>query len=133
MIYIHYFNEEITTDGCHHKQGEIYYISDFSSGAENCVLVTFDEAKKNELFNYLYIDGKLVYDEEANKKRVTEELRKKREEVLSAFDKFKSNLLFGIEKEIGDRDGLIEWYYKVLALDEKAIKEPMECIQKYLK
>lgn len=133
MIYVHYFNEETTIDGYHHKQGEIYYISDSSTGAENCVQVTFDEAKKHDLFNYLYIDGKLVYDVDANKKRVTEELRKKREEILAAFDKYKSNLLFGIEKEIGDRDGLIEWYYKVLALDEKAIKEPMKCIQKYLK
>lgn len=66
-----------------------------------------------------------------NKKK--EELRLKREPLLTAFDKYKSNVFYGIEEETQEqKTNILTWYGKVLDLNEEAINNPPEKIKYYL-
>lgn len=70
--------------------------------------------------------------EDLEKQRI-EELRAKREPLLIAFDKYKSNVNYGIKKEAeGERERILEWYYRLLELNETAIYEVPSEIEYYL-
>lgn len=67
------------------------------------------------------------------KKQKLEELRAKREPLLNAFDKYKSNVNYGIEIESEtDRINIIDWYKLLLELNEYAFKNVPERIKYYL-
>ena len=58
------------------------------------------------------------------KRQKLEELRAKREPLLVAFDKYKSNVNYGVEFESEEqRVKMMTWYNLLLALDEDAMKE----------
>ena len=77
------------------------------------------------------VEAKEAYDEEERiyiYKLFTEEekkniLRSKRERMLIAFDKYKSSVNYGIITETTEeRQAIIEWYNKLLNLDEATIE-----------
>ncbi len=77
------------------------------------------------------VETKEAYDEEERiyiYKPFTEEekkniLRSKRERMLIAFDKYKSSVNYGIITETTEeRQAVIEWYNKLLNLDEATIE-----------
>jgi hypothetical protein len=78
---------------------------------------------------------KIDYDNYLQQEKV-KELRKLREPLLIAFDKYKSNVNYGIEVESDEqRAKIIEWYNAIKDLDENCIvKEENipERIQYYL-
>ena len=60
-------------------------------------------------------------------------LRRKRTPLLEAFDKYKSNVYYGIETETADeRSVLLEWYRGLLDLSVDSIKNVPEKIKYYL-
>lgn len=62
-----------------------------------------------------------------------QELRAKREPLLIAFDKYKSNVNYGVEFESEEqRQLIIEWYNDIKDLDENAILNVPEKIKYYL-
>lgn len=61
------------------------------------------------------------------------ELRAKREPLLTAFDKYKSNVVYGVEFESEEqRQKIIAWYRLLLELNEKAFEKIPERIKYYL-
>ena len=59
-------------------------------------------------------------------------LRKKREPLLKAFDVYKANVNYGIVSETDEQKAnILEWYSKVLALDETALNNVPSVIAKY--
>ncbi len=67
----------------------------------------------------------------------TEKLRNKREPLLEAYDRYKVNVLYGIEKidtlkEQTDKKLIDDWYRKILDLNEEAINNLPEKIKYYL-
>lgn len=93
-----------------------------------------------------YVDANLVdfdingdtitFNESNYLKRISddklESLRTKREGLLTAFDKYKSNILIGIEKDIAMSEEVLNWYQAILDLNEDAINNPPERIKYYL-
>ena len=62
-----------------------------------------------------------------------EELRLRREPLLIAFDKYKTNVIYGIEEETTEEKiEVLEWYQKALNLDEDAIENVPDKIKYYL-
>jgi hypothetical protein len=62
-----------------------------------------------------------------------QELKNKREPLLIAFDKYKSNVNYGIEFESEtDRTNIITWYRLLLELNEKAFANVPERVKYYL-
>lgn len=60
-------------------------------------------------------------------------LRAKRKPLLEAFDIHKTNVNYGICPENEEQRALIlEWYYKLLELDEEAINNVPEHIKRFL-
>ena len=60
-------------------------------------------------------------------------LRKKREPLLKAFDVYKANVSYGIVSETEEQKAtILEWYSKVLALDESALNNVPREVEKYL-
>lgn len=60
-------------------------------------------------------------------------LRAKRSKLLTAFDKYKSNVYYGIEVETEtSKKAMITYYNKLLELNEEAINNPPERIRYYL-
>lgn len=60
-------------------------------------------------------------------------LRERREPLLAAFDKYKSNINYGIESEDeAQRQKIIAWYKLLLELDEFAFNNIPERVQYYL-
>lgn len=83
------------------------------------------------------IDGdNITFNEKRYHKRKLEtkleNLRSKREGLLTAFDKYKSNVLIGIEKDIEMSEEVLNWYKAILDLDEESINNPPERIQYYM-
>lgn len=67
------------------------------------------------------------------KKAKLEELRAKRQPLLIAFDKYKSNVVYGVEFETEEQRLLIiEWYNAILNLSEYAIENIPDRIKYYL-
>ena len=59
-------------------------------------------------------------------------LRKKREPLLKAFDVYKANVNYGIVSETEEQKAnILEWYSKVLALDETALNNVPSAVSKY--
>lgn len=76
-------------------------------------------------------DGKAImtYAKKENKNK----LRSQRELILTAFDKYKTNVLYGIEPETEEqKKEVIEYYNKLLALDEDAIKNVPSYLKYYM-
>lgn len=76
-------------------------------------------------------DGKVImtYVKKENKNK----LRSQREAILTAFDKYKTNVLYGIETETEEqKNEVIEYYNKLLALDEDAINNVPSYIRYYM-
>lgn len=60
-------------------------------------------------------------------------LRKKREPLLKAFDVYKANVNYGIVSETEEQKAtILEWYSKVLNLDETALNDVPREVEKYL-
>lgn len=72
-----------------------------------------------------------VYEEALVEESRQFNLRSQREVLLSAFDIYKTNVFYGIESD-EERPIIIEWYEKVLDLDEEAINNPPSKILRYL-
>lgn len=74
-----------------------------------------------------YIDEELVKEDELN------QLRKKREPLLKAFDIYKTNLIVGaISLSDEEKQQVIDWYNLILDLNEEAINNPPDVVSKYL-
>lgn len=60
-------------------------------------------------------------------------LRLGRKSLLAAFDKYKSNVYYGIESEtLAERDNIMAWYKAVLELDENALENVPAKIKYYV-
>ena len=76
-------------------------------------------------------DGKAImtYVKKENKNK----LRSQREVILTAFDKYKTNVLYGIETETEEqKKEVIEYYNKLLALDKDAINNVPAYLEYYM-
>ncbi len=68
-----------------------------------------------------------------NKNAQLKFLRSQRVKLLKAFDVYKSNALYGIELETEqEKKQIVEWYNKILELDEASIYEIPQKIKRYL-
>ena len=86
---------------------------------------------------YKYVSGKIIVDEQRYNEYLYEEkineLRAKREPLLTAFDKYKSNVNYGVEFESEEqREKIIAWYRLLLELNEFAFENVPERIKYYL-
>lgn len=67
------------------------------------------------------------------KKENKNKLRGQREAVLTAFDKYKTNVLYGIETETEEqKKEVTEYYNKLLVLDEDAINNVPSYLKYYM-
>ena len=78
--------------------------------------------------NELVLD---VYDANIVDDNYRQNLRSHRDSLFAAFDIYKTNVFYGIEND-SDRQLIIEWYQRVLDLDEDAINNPPQKIARYL-
>lgn len=78
--------------------------------------------------NELVLD---VYDANIVDDNYRQYLRSHRDSLFAAFDIYKTNVFYGIEND-SDRQLIIEWYQRVLDLDEDAINNPPQKIARYL-
>lgn len=61
------------------------------------------------------------------------ELREKRKNLLLAFDKYKTNVQYGIEEEsVIQHNKIMEWYHDLLDLKSEAFNNVPAKIQYYL-
>lgn len=68
-----------------------------------------------------------------NTNEYKELLRTKRKPLLNAFDIHKTNVNYGICTETEEeKQVILEWYYKILELDEEAINNVPEHIKRFL-
>lgn len=92
------------------------------------------QAKLEDGYTFKYVNGAFEY-EKIEHIETTEErearLRAMREPLLKAFDIYKSNVAYGIENDT-NRDDILDWYSKALALDENALTNPPRQIKYYL-
>lgn len=105
--------------------GKIYKCKLVNCPYTNAVLSDFDVHVENITFN-----------EKRYLKRITiekdDELRSMRQNLLTAFDKYKANVLVGIEKDSALSKEVLNWYQAILDLDEEAINKPPERIKYYM-
>lgn len=105
--------------------------------------ITHDVNPEDIYINYSYIDesGNFVSNKEAfdldmverKKQAKIENLRASREPLLIAFDKYKSNVYYGIESEtLAERENIMAWYKAVLDLDETALQNAPVKIKYYV-
>lgn len=88
----------------------------------------------DELGNF--VSNKEAYDlamQEQEKLAKIETLRAKREPLLRAFDKYKSNVYYGIEVEtIEEKQSIIAWYNSILGLEDAALENVPAKIKYYV-
>lgn len=91
--------------------------------------VPYQAARDEEEDIYIYIP----YTQEELESIKKDNLRAKREPILVAFDKYKTNVIYGIEEEnTEEKIAVLEWYKKALNLDEDAIENVPDKIKYYL-
>lgn len=104
---------------------------------ENAIVITLEEfegiknrTKRFDLENNCVVD----YDNTEDLKIAKiNELRAKREPLLTAFDKYKSNVVYGVEFESEEqRQKIIAWYRLLLELNEFAFENVPERVKYYL-
>lgn len=104
---------------------------------------TYDINPEDIYIGFSYIDesGSFVSNKEAydlamaeqEKQAKKETLRAKREPLLAAFDKYKSNVYYGIESEtLAERESIMAWYKAVLELDADALENVPAKIKYYV-
>lgn len=93
---------------------------------ENAIVITLEEFEgiKNQTKQFDLENNCVVeYDntEELERQR-KQELRAMREPLLTAFDKYKSNVNYGVEIEpLDQREKIIKWYNEIKNLNENYI------------
>ena len=82
---------------------------------------------------YKLSNEELVYDKEKENEHIKSILRSEREEILRAFDIYKTNVLYGIEQETEEEKvEIINWYNQLLDLDGSAFNNISAKITRYL-
>lgn len=82
---------------------------------------------------YKLLNGQLVYDKEKENEHIKSILRSEREEILRAFDIYKTNVLYGIEQETEEEKvEIINWYNELLDLNSSAFDNISAKITRYL-
>lgn len=82
---------------------------------------------------YKLLNGQLVYDKEKENEHIKSILRSEREEILRAFDIYKTNVLYGIEQETEEEKvEIINWYNQLLDLNDNAFDNISAKITRYL-
>lgn len=83
-----------------------------------------------------FVSNKEAYDlamQEQERLAKIEALRAKREPLLRAFDKYKSNVYYGIEVEtIEEKQSIIAWYNSILGLEDAALENVPAKIKYYV-
>lgn len=130
--FIYFYVNDFEERGVAFGKGRIYAISDEGNGLAGCLEIELSQDQLDNIFDYLYVDGKLSYDTEGVKSKRIANLRIKRQALLVAFDKYKTNVLLGLEGTTTLSDDILIWYHAILDLDEDAINNPPERILYYL-
>ena len=97
----------------------------------------------DEQINAMYSQGDVITGEdgepivvprpEPTAEEIKEGLRSRREQLLIAFDKYKSNVQYGIERETQmQHESMIAWYEDLLDLETSAFENVPERIKYYL-
>lgn len=60
--YIHFFRSDFEEKGIVQKKGTIFSVSDEDIHLKNCVELDLSNEQWEDIFNYKYIDGTLIYD-----------------------------------------------------------------------
>ncbi len=121
------------------EKGHYETIAEYPNGGKDVRWVVDIEGREyspeqTEVENILvYIP--FTHEEQLENKKT--ELRNKRKPLLDAYDRYKVNILYGIEKvdtlkEQTDKELIDDWYRKILDLNEGAINNPPERIKYYL-
>lgn len=129
--YIFYHTSDFEDKGNIFKKGQVYAMADEGNGLDGCAEIKLSQEQLDNIFDYLYIDGNLIYDAEGAESKRLEKLRAKRKDLLVAFDKYKTNVLLGLEEATALSDDISAWYRSILDLNEDAINNPPERIIYY--
>lgn len=87
--FIYFFPEEFDdkNHGVFNEKGKIYSYSDEGNESDGCVEVEVTQEQLNDIFNYKYLDGQLVYNQEkADRDRLREETQRQ-ENVLKMVER----------------------------------------------
>lgn len=124
--------------------GYLYLASEDYSHLSNYEIVEANSLEDIIEGKTKYINGVLdnTYDYDSEYLSMLEErktqssinaLRSKRDNILLAFDKYKSNIYYGIESETArEHTEMLEYYNKLLAMDEEAINNVPSRIAYYM-
>lgn len=115
------------------KDNYVTAVSD--SKLKNGIKMDLPDDFKYEYQNcYRLENNALVYDSSRELEYKKSELRAQRKDILTAFDIYKTNVNFGIEKIETDLDKILilAWYQDLLDLKETAFENIPEAIQKYV-
>lgn len=121
------------------EQGHYITIAEYPNGGKDVQWIVdvpgvkYQPARSEVEDIYIYIP----YTSDELKEIELNKLRFKREPLLRAFDAYKINVLYGIEKtttlsEQTTKQLIDDWYTKLLDLNEDAIDNPPERIKYYL-
>ena len=140
-MYLYYYLEDTHLHGMpkysKFKKGTIAFVSEYEHLAVNlgCAYVELSEEQMTNLCFLRYDeDQHYVYEDVEEKETFAKELlRGKRKSLLTAFDTYRTNVQYGDVKETYEqKENLLNWYQRILDLDEEAIDNPPEEITYYL-
>lgn len=139
-MYIYYYKNDTVLDkmpqGMCFFKGKVAYLSDVKDQESNFGIVEQDVTEQElENLAFLYYDAdknSLYVDEQSRQEYEKDKLREARKQELLAFDRYKTNVLLGIDEDVKVSDEIVLWYRKVLDLDIDAIYNPPARIQYYL-
>lgn len=106
---------------------------------DKAIFISFEDLEKIDPINgskCFDVENNCVVDydntQELENQRLAD-LRAKREPLLVAFDKYKTNVVYGIKKETEEqKTGIVSWYELLLDLDERAFENVPDEIKYYL-
>lgn len=140
-MYVYYYLEDLHLDdmpeGFILKKGSVSFVSEDKDLSVDlgCVEIDLNDEQMHNLAFLKYDENhhEVYIDEDEKKNYQMDKLKEKRKSLLIAFDKYKSNIQYGIQQETEQqKETILKWYQKVLDLDAEAIHNPPKEIAYYL-
>lgn len=127
---------------CHHdaidaveEKWHYEIVAEYDNGGKDIIkVIDIARIEAQEAYDeYEIVKVYILYTERELEEKAKDKMRFLRKSILVAYDRYKTNVIYGIEKEsVEDRQYMLDWYHMILNLNIEAFNKVPDKVKYYM-